>query len=708
MNIITFNVKGLDCPAEEGLIRKQLDKLKGIQELECNFINQEVTIKHTLEDYTLIEESIRSLGMEVSIKNKMVTEKSLDKPNYLKKWLPIIAGGIFALMAEIWSLIHQNEDLLIVASCSLLAIALSGKQTFLKGINAIRTFTLNINFLMMIAITGALIIREWPEAAMVTVLFAIAELIESYSLDKARHAIKSLMEVAPETATVKTSENTWRIMHVNNIKIGDVILVKPGDRIPLDGIIIKGQSAVNQAPVTGESLPVDKNIEDVVYAGTLNINGAFEFRVTAFANQTLLSKIIHKIEQAQAERAPTQRFIDQFAKYYTPIMVIIALLIALLPPLLFSASFSFWFYKALVLLVIACPCALVISTPVTIVSGLAAAAKHGILIKGGTYLENGYKLKAIAFDKTGTLTEGKPIITDILALEKDKEIDGLRLAASLNHYSEHPIAQAITKKWKENNIDQSLYQTDNFQAIPGRGTTGIINGQKYFIGNHQLAEENKVCSAKIEELLEKLEQEGKTTIVLSTDSKALYIFAVADTLRLSSKRAINALHELGITTAMLTGDNKLTANAIAKVVGIDNVKANLLPTAKLEAIDMLITQYKHVGMVGDGINDSPALAKATIGFAMGNTGTDTALEAADVAIMEDNLNKLPLFIKLSHFTSNVLKQNITISIATKSIFFILALTGYSTLWMAVFADMGASLIVVINGLRLLKYSPKLN
>ncbi|HHX4255658.1 TPA: heavy metal translocating P-type ATPase, partial [Legionella anisa] len=559
----------------------------------------------------------------------------------------------------------------------------------------------NINSLMLIAIVGAVFIGAWPEAAMVTVLFALAERIERYSLDKARLAIRSLMQIAPEDALIKQDNGQWLSLPIEKVQPGAVFKVKPGERIPLDGVVVSGQSTVNQAPITGESMPVSKQVNDDVFAGTLNEHGVLEVKVTKASGDTLLAKIGKAIEQAQAERAPTQRFVDQFARYYTPIMVLIAVFIALIPPLALGYPFYDWLYKALTLLVIACPCALVISTPVTVVSGLASAAKHGLLIKGGSYLETGYRLKLIALDKTGTLTEGKPVVTDFIVYDKSKtEQELLLLAASLDSHSEHPVAHALVSYWQQEQPNTTLLEVEQFSALPGRGVKGLVQQKQYFVGNHQLAEDNRVCSPEIEQILKQLEEEGKTTVILSNTTTVLALFAVADTLRKTSQWAISKLHEQGIKTAMLTGDNAVTARAIAKQVGIDEVKANVLPTDKLQAINHLLEQYKNVGMVGDGINDAPALAKASISFAMGK-GTDTALETADVALMNDNLAMLPLYIELSRNTARILRQNISLSIAIKGVFFILALAGVATLWMAVFADMGASLMVVANGLRLL-------
>ncbi len=441
---------------------------------------------------------------------------------------------------------------------------------------------------------------------------------------------------------------------------------------------------------------------DAVFAGTVNERGAFEFRVTANKGSTTLDRIIHTVQEAQGQRAPTQRFVDQFARYYTPAVVAFAVLVALLPPLFFGAAFLDWFYKALVMLVIACPCALVISTPVTVVSGLAAAARHGILVKGGVHLENGRRIKAVALDKTGTLTHGRPQLTDVVPLNARPADELLQLAASVDAHSEHPVAAAIVAAWQE--PGRPLLDVNAFEALAGRGAKGTVAGQLYYVGNHRLVEELAVCGPHVEEVLQRLEREGKTAVVLVTEREPLCVFGVADTVRGHSAEAIRDLHALGVVSVMLTGDNRTTARAIADQVGIDDARGDLLPEDKLAAIDELIARHGEVGMVGDGINDAPALARASIGFAMGAAGTDTAIETADVALMDDDLRKLPRFIELSRRTSHVLWQNISLALGIKAVFFALALAGQATLWMAVFADMGASLLVVANGLRLLRES----
>ncbi|TDP79407.1 Cd2+/Zn2+-exporting ATPase [Aquabacterium commune] len=588
----------------------------------------------------------------------------------------------------------------LAALLAVTAVLACGITTYKKGWVAIRNGNLNINALMSIAVTGALVLGQWPEAAMVMVLFTVAELIEAKSLDRARNAIQGLMQLAPERATVLQDDGNWQEVEAKSVALRARVRIKPGERIALDGTIVSGRSAINQAPITGESLPVDKTEGDAVFAGTINESGSFEYVVTAAADDSTLARIIHAVEEAQGAKAPTQRFVDQFARVYTPVVFAIALAVAILPPLLMGGAWFDWVYKALVLLVIACPCALVISTPVTIVSGLAAAARQGILIKGGAYLEEGRKLAWLALDKTGTITHGKPVQTDFAALNGHGEADVRSLAASLASRSDHPVSRALATAAQQDGI--ALQNVDAFEALPGRGSKGLIGGKVYLLGNHRLIHEQGRCSEALEVRLTSLEEQGKTVILLTDEESVHGMFAVADTVKDSSRQAIAELHALGIKTVMLTGDNAHTAGAIAAQVGIDEAQGDMLPEDKLKAIEGKIEQGGSVGMVGDGINDAPALARADIGFAMGAAGTGTAIETADVALMDDDLRKLPRFVRLSRRTHALLVQNIVLALGIKAVFLVLTLTGLGTMWMAVFADVGASLLVVGNGLRLLR------
>lgn len=694
----SFRIEAMDCPTEQTLIQNKLAKLAGVEQLEFNLINRVLGVRHALADTGAIEEAIASLGMKAE---PIVEGQAADAtPAPVKKhWWPLALSGVAAVSAEV---IHFAElaPTWVVALVALLAILSGGLGTYKKGWIALKNRNLNINALMSIAVTGAVLIGQWPEAAMVMFLFTLAELIEARSLDRARNAIGGLMQLTPDVATVQQADGQWRALDVKEIALGALIRVRPGERIGLDGEVVSGQSTIDQAPITGESLPVEKGAGDKVFAGTINQAGSLEYRVTAAANNSTLARIIHAVEQAQGARAPTQRFVDSFSRIYTPAVFALALAVAVIPPLFMDGIWFDWIYRALVLLVVACPCALVISTPVTIVSGLAAAARKGILIKGGVYLESGHKLDYLALDKTGTITHGKPVQTDFLALDPLVEDMAVAVAASLGSRSDHPVSLAIAQKAQEQNV--VLRQVEAFEALAGRGVRGEVMGEVYHLGNHRLVEELGLCSPQLEVQLDRLERQGKTVVLLLDKAGPLALFAVADTLKASSREAISQLHELGIKTLMLTGDNPHTAEAIAAQVGIDQAQGNLLPGDKLQAIEALYAKGYRVGMVGDGINDAPALARAEIGFAMAAAGTDTAIETADVALMDDDLRKIPAFVRLSRQTAAILMQNIVLALATKAVFLGITFTGMATMWMAVFADMGVSLLVVFNGLRLLR------
>ncbi len=703
-----LRITKMDCPTEEQLIRKRLQGVDGIVALEFDLMQRELTVKHELDDEGPIAAAIKELGMEPEpVGGASADAKASAGHGDASPWPKVLLGvsGAAAIAAEVVAWTTGKESSPLVIGLAILSMVTGGRETLKKGLIAVRNLTLNINFLMTVAIAGALVIQEWPEAAMVTFLFALAEQIEAYSLDRARNAVRGLMEMTPEKATVKR-DGGWIEVEAGAVSVGEVMRVRPGERLPLDGRVVAGRSSINQAPITGESIPVKKEPGDPVFAGTVNELGALEVEVTANRGNTTLDRIVRSVQQAQAERAPTQRFVDRFAQYYTPIVVVLAILVAAVPPLALGAPFQTWLYKALVLLVIACPCALVISTPVTVVSGLAAAARRGILIKGGTYLEAGRRLKAIALDKTGTLTHGKPEVTDIVPMNGMPADALLAIAASVDAPSEHPVARAIVAKWTHGSgTPNELLPVKDFESITGRGVKATVGGQVYYMGSHRLAEDRGVCRPAVERVLERIEAEGKTAAVLTSEQEPLCVFAVADAPRNTSIEAVKRLHALGVVTVMLTGDNARTGAAIAKAVGIDDVRGDLLPEDKVKAIDALLAEHGAVGMVGDGINDAPALAKATIGFAMGAAGTDTALETADVALMQDDLHRLPDFIELSRRTGTILTTNIVLALGIKVVFFALALAGVATLWMAVFADMGASLLVVLNGLRLLRDAP---
>ena len=700
-NRVRYRIDKMDCPTEERLIRNRLEPMSGIVRLDFNLLNRELTVHHRLDDPQSIVTALVALDMGPSLLEAGAAPSAVPPALSAKLKGLLAISGLAAIAAEVIAWTTGQEGSWPVMVLAALSILSAGLPTLKKGWIAIKNFTLNIYFLMSLAVVGALVIGKWPEAAMVVFLFAIAEAIEALSLERARNAIKSLTALAPETAEVMI-DGGWKDQPVASVLLGSRIRVRTGSRVPLDASVESGRAALDQAPITGESLPVDKQVGDPLYAGSIVTDGVVEATVTAVAGESTLARIASAIQDAQSQRAPTQRFVDQFARYYTPAVVVLALLVAVLGPVLIGGTWGNWLYQALVLLVIACPCALVVSTPITVVSGLAAAAKHGILIKGGAYLESGRLLKVVALDKTGTLTQGKPILTDTEPFGDLPIGMALKIAASLDDHSTHPVAKALVSGWKLQQPDASTLPVEDFGVLNGRGVKGTIDGQSWHLGNHRLVEELGVCSPALEARLSLLENAGKTVIVLCATSGPVAIFAVADTIRPESIAAVTALKALNVVPVMLTGDNPATAKSIAAQLGIQDARGNLMPEDKQAAVAELKRRFGSVGMVGDGVNDAPALAQADIGFAMGAAGTATALETADVAIMDDDPRKIADFISLSRRCATVLKQNIGLALGIKVVFLTLALSGHATLWMAVFADMGASLLVVFNGLRLLR------
>lgn len=717
--VALYRIMNMDCPMEEALIRKKLGSLEGVVRLDFNLMQRLLVVHHTLASGAPLVEALTAIDMtpeELEPAEKSARCALPDAPAV--PWKRIVAAGALAAVSECLELVHEwgfalfgadagavrEGELWWLSAGALLfalgAIALSGLTTYRKGWLALVNRNLNINALMAVAVTGAVLIGQFPEAAMVMVLFSLSEALEARALDRARDAIRDLLSLTPETATVVAEDGTRSERAIGDIPAGARIHVHPGERIALDGVVVEGTSAVNQAPITGESIPVEKGAGSQVFAGTINQNGALEVRVTAVAGDTTLARIIRAVEEAQGNRAPMQRFVDVFARWYTPLVFAAAILTALVPPLFMGASWSGSIYTGLVLLVIGCPCALVISTPVSIVSGMAAATKSGILVKGGAFLERGRLLRCMAFDKTGTITRGEPRQTDFLlpgAGEGGLDAPLLRsVGASLAAASDHPVSLAIAEAARQDGVE--LVGVREFAALPGEGVHGEVAGSLWHLGSRRLAE-RLGGSREALEAMEQLEQKGRTVVALVGATGVAAVFGVADTVRPTSREAIEELDRMGIDTVLLTGDNPVTAGAIAAEVGIREVRAGLLPQEKLEAIEALEKGGRQVGMAGDGINDAPALARADIGFAMAGAGTDTAMETADVAIMDDDLRKIPRFIRLSRATHAILVENIALALGIKALFFLLAFTGNATMWMAVFADVGAALLVVGNGLR---------
>jgi Cd2+/Zn2+-exporting ATPase len=692
-----FYLANLCCSTEEALIRSRLERMPGISDLKFNVMEHRVVVIHSLPDDQPILAALEQLGM-----GPRGEDASQPESRQGSRWetLALVCAGVLASASEVLAYLGWHESSPYLVAMAAGSMLLSGRDTLRKGALAMRSLTLNINFLMSVAVIGAMAIGQWPEAAMVCFLFALAEKIEGHALDSARNAIRALMELSPDSATLVDASGRETRVDADQITPGQRLRVKPGERVPLDGQVVSGSSSINQAPITGESVPVEKRPGDPVFAGTVNERGSFDFTVTAARGQTTLDRIVASVQQAQSERAPTQRTVDQIARYYTPAMLLLALGLATIPPLALGAPALPWVYRGLTLLVVACPCALVISTPVTVVSGLAAAARNGFLIKGGVYLENGRRLRAIALDKTGTLTEGKPEVTDLITLSALTTEEVLSLTASLEAHSEHPLAAAILARSKAR---ESPPEVADFEALVGRGIRGRVDGKLYSVGSYRMVGEAGLETDELKAHWEKLEQAGKSVLFLLDDSAVLGLIAVADRVRASSVAAVGRLRQLGVETVLLSGDHQKTAEVIAAEVGIEQARGNLLPEDKLREIESLLQRYGYVGMVGDGINDAPALARASVGFAMGAAGTASALETADVALMQDDLGRLPQFIELSRQTGRILLQNIVFSLTVKFVAVALTFTGHLTLWLAIFADMGASLLVIANGLRLLRF-----
>jgi len=705
-----YRVQGFTCANCAGKFEKNVKQLSGVEDAKVNFGASKIAVygNATIEElekagaFENLKVTPEKFARQDSQEVKEV--KKEEKVPFYKKHSTLLYSALFLVFGYLSSSVNGDENivttLLFVAS-----MLIGGLSLFKVGLQNLIHFDFDMKTLMTVAVIGGAIIGEWAEVSLVVILFAISEALERFSMDRARQSIRSLMDIAPKEALVR--RNGQEIMiHVDDIAVGDIMIVKPGQKIAMDGVVVSGYSAVNQAAITGESVPVEKTVDDEVFAGTLNEEGLLEVKITKLVEDTTISKIIHLVEEAQGERAPSQAFVDKFAKYYTPIIMIIAALVAIVPPLFFDGSWETWVYQGLAVLVVGCPCALVISTPISIVSAIGNAAKKGVLVKGGVYLEEMGALKAIAFDKTGTLTKGVPAVTDYNVLNKQiNEKELLSIITALEYRSQHPLASAIMKKAEEENITYSDVQVEDFSSITGKGIKGIVNGTTYYIGSPKLFKE--LLTADFDKDLEQnvttLQNQGKTAMVVGTDKEMLAIIAVADEVRESSKEIIQKLHQLGIKkTIMLTGDNKGTASAIGGHVGVSDIQAELMPQDKLDYIKQLRSEYGNVAMVGDGVNDAPALAASTVGIAMGGAGTDTALETADVALMGDDLTKLPFTVKLSRKALNIIKANITFAIAIKLIALLLVIPGWLTLWIAILSDMGATLLVALNSLRLMK------
>ncbi|PEF36781.1 heavy metal translocating P-type ATPase [Bacillus sp. AFS094228] len=691
-NTKTFEIAGMDCGSCAKSIENHLNTLSTVRNVRVNFSTGKMKIEHSDSDENIISE-VSKIGFKASLQSN---KKSIQTNKSNENGLITLSGILIAL-----GFIGSFNGISPIMSTILYAIAMviSGFKPVKSAFYAIKSRSLDMNVLMSAAAIGAALIGEWLEGATVVWLFAIGNLLQTKSIERTRNSIRNLMDLAPPEAWVRVGSEIIK-KSVEEITVGDIIIVKPGDKIPLDGEIIQGESSVNQAPITGESIPVDKEIGDTVYAGTINENGSLEIKVTKLVEDTTISKIIHLVEEAQEQKAPTEAFVDKFASVYTPIVFILALAIMLLPPLLGFGTWGDWFYKGLELLVVACPCALVISTPVAIVSAIGNAAKNGVLIKGGTFLEKAGAISAIAFDKTGTLTEGKPKVTEIRTLHVTED-ELLSIALTLEDYSTHPIAKAIVGYANEKGIQPKIGEL--FRSIVGKGVQATIEGNIYYGGNLKLFEEMNVSLDDVKNHVQEIQNKGKTVVIIGTQHQVIGIIAVSDIIREKTASTLKALKQSGVNqTVMLTGDNEGSAKMIASEANVTRYFADLLPEDKVDSIKKLQNEGHKVAMVGDGINDAPALATADLGIAMGGAGTDTAMETADIVLMADNLDKLPHTIKLSRKALTIIKQNIWFSVIIKVIALALIFPGWLTLWMAVLSDTGAALIVILNALRLLK------
>lgn len=699
-----YRVEGFSCANCAGRFEGNVQKLPAVTDAKVNFGASKISVYGTATIDELEQAgAFENLKLTPEQKKGIKTENSKtekDKDRFMKKHSTLLYS-ILLIVFGLISMTVNGSDNILTPLLFIASMLIGGSNMLKTGLINLTKLEFDMRTLMTVAVIGGVLIGEWAEVAIVVVLFAVSEALERFSMERARQSISSLMDIVPKEALIRRNGHE-QLIHVDDIQVNDIMIVKPGQKIAMDGIITSGHSSVNQAAITGESLPAEKSTDDEVFAGTLNEEGFLEVKITKLIEDTTISKIIHLVEEAQGERAPAQAFVDKFAKYYTPAIMVIALLVSVVPPLFFNADWLPWVYQGLAVLVVGCPCALVISTPISIVSAIGNAAKHGVLIKGGIHLEEMGGLKAIAFDKTGTLTKGVPVLTDYDILDDGTDSTELMsIIAALESRSQHPLASAIMRKARQMDAEFIDIKITHFTSITGRGVQGDVNGETYYIGSPALF--GALKTDDVQNAVQTLQQQGKTVMLAGTNDKVLALIAVADEVRETSQRVIQQLHETGIGhTVMLTGDNQNTAQTIAEHVGVTDVHSGLMPEDKLNVINSLKEKHKHVGMIGDGVNDAPALAASTVGIAMGGAGTDTALETADVALMGDDLTKLPFTVKLSRKTLNIIKANITFAIAIKVLALLLVIPGWLTLWIAILSDMGATILVALNSLRLMK------
>lgn len=718
---IVLKIKGMDCAEEVAILKREIGPLVGGDgHLSFDVLKGQMTILASAPGAELesIIKAVRKTGMDAvpyEVNRSTRQEKMSWWERQGRLTLTLSSGALTASglllhlsLAGNWADVLGSEGMgqaksipLAVRALYSLAVLAGVFLVIPKAWFSLRRLRPDMNLLMTIAVCGAVAIGEWFEAATVAFLFALSLTLESWSVSRARRAIEKLLDLAP--AVIRVIDSTGMVKEVapDTVEVGTVFQIRPGERIALDGEVVKGTSDVNQAPITGESIAVTKEVGAVVYAGTVNGSGTLEVRSTRTSQDTTLATIIRMVGEAQQKRAPSEQWVDRFAHYYTPSVLVVAFAVFLIPTLAFGKPFDVWLYQALVLLVIACPCALVISTPVSVVAALAAAAKNGVLVKGGAHMETPARLKAVALDKTGTLTEGRPAVVEVVTLSGHTEMELLERAAAMESHSDHPLARAIVEYCAAKGVKP--LPAEEFSIIPGKGATGRWNGKEYWLGSHRFLEERGQETPEVHEELEKLSSTGRTVVVIGNESHVCGYLALADTIRPESKATIQRLRAAGIEhVVMLSGDNRGTAEAIGREAGIDEIRADLLPADKVTAISELVARYTTVAMVGDGINDAPALSLASLGIAMGAAGSDTAMEAADVALMSDDLSKLPWLVEHSRRMLGIIRTNIVLSLAVKAVFVVLTILGHASLWAAIAADMGMSLLVIFNALRLLR------
>jgi len=712
----------MDCAEETNALRRTVGTLPGIADVTFNLLNGTMTVQAevgAIPDGEIVAAVERAGLSAVVVEDRPGGGGQAVPERFWARQGRTILCGVSGLalasgFLSHWFLHGSLLDALaeggtgashyfpaISIGLYLAGVIAGGWYIFPKAWTALRGLRPDMNLLMTIAVLGAIAIGEWFEAATVTFLFALSLVLETWSVGRARNAIRSLLNLTPPTARYLCPHDGDILEKpIEEVSVGATVLVRPGERIPLDGRITKGSASVNQAPITGESIPVEKREGDEVFAGTIDEDGALELLVTKPAAGTTIARIIRMVEEAQSRRAPSEQWVEQFARYYTPAMILLAAAVAVVPPLVAGGQWAQWFYGALVILVIACPCALVISTPVSIVAALAAAAHSGVLIKGGAFLEKAGRLKVVALDKTGTVTLGRPEVQRIIPLNGHTEAELFDRAAALEAYSGHPLARAVVRKAEQ--LGRAIVPADNYREFKGRGAQGMIGGRVFWIGSHRLLHERQMDSEGVHEKVDALEDAGHSVVAVGNDDHVCGLISVADGIRASARTLVSELKAAGVEkVAILTGDNQGTARAIGGAVGADEIHAELLPEDKLAVIEGLKRRYGSVAMVGDGINDAPALAAADLGVAMGAAGTDVAMETADIALMADDLSKLPWLVRHGRRALGIIRQNIIFALGVKLLFMGLALANVATLWMAIAADMGASLLVIMNALRLL-------